>query len=467
MRLLCLSFCLCCSLLWAGSPTEVRIIAFDKLQGRLTTSKEGLGGQELNDYLSLDYHKPLIISLGDNYLGSFESLIDKGKDIARKLKSLDVRTTLLGSQDLCYGIEQFNKNCLYAKITALSTNLTSQNNKHLIGLPKTVCVVKNGYKIAFLGGYSQDFFVSRKVRTEPLAETIATEVQKMIKLPDEERPHAIILLLNFSDGFNSFSKKFISKELEETCKIKGLSAILISDKNSSSYQSRIKGTPLISTSLTNNEITQLDLHFNPKFKFLTSIQTKIVPINTALLGKSSPKTTKRKAIAFSTEKIENKADKKVFRTPLGNFVCHALYENISSDFVLLPSEIFHTSLPKGKITDDDIFQIFQRDYRLFTAKISGKKLREILSNIVLRSKDYQIFAPDLQYNKSKIVSLKSSGFLGLSPVDDDKLYTVLTTQKGFKKFLKDAKKKDVCDGSLVNSLIDELDGEEISPNFAK
>ncbi len=467
MRLLPLALCLCCSLLWAISPKEVRIIAFDKLQGRTTTNEEGLGLQELQDYLSLDYHKPLVISLGDNYLGSFTSLTDKGKKIAKELKTLGVSSTLLNSQDLCYGIEQYRSNCFYSGITTLSTNLTSQKKKYLDKFPKIFYTVKNGYKIAFLGGYSQDFFVNRKIQTEPLAKSIEREIKKILQSSSEERPNAIILLLRLSGGFDSFSKKISSKELEDVCKIKGISAILISDENSS-YQGRIKGTPIISSSLADNEITQLDLQFNPKFKFLTSIQAKIIPINTSLLGKYSSKpNTKKRTIAFSDEKLENKADKKDFRTPLGNFVCHTLFENISTDFVLLPKNIFAQPLPKGKITDADIFQVFQRDYRLFTAKISGKKLKEILSKIIFNSEDYQIFAPELKYDSNKIASLKCSSIFGLSPVKNEKFYTVLTTQEGLTDFLKEAEEKMVCNKSLVNSLINELDGKEISPSSAK
>ena len=402
----------------------------------------------------------MIISLGDNYQGSFDSHQDKGEKVARLLKELGAGYTLLSDLDLCLGIKQYQKNNTLSGITTLATNLQSQKLKELSKFPQHTFVVKNGFKILFLGGYNQDFFVNQDVQNSSLAAAIKKEIEKIFSSKTQESPNAIILLLKMPDGFDSFSKKIKKKELEEVCQIKGISAIFISDDQHSSYLTRVKGTPIISTSLKDNQISQLDLEFKPKFKFLTLAQAKIVTIKPATFAKSS--VYQGTPLATCQTTLENKPTDKSLRTPLGNTICRTLFENRSADFVLLPSSIFQKSLEKGKVTDKDIYNIFGRDHRLFTAKISGKEIKEAFGQIIFTSKDYQFYAPELKFDAKEIFSLKSAGLFGLSPVKEKKLYTVLTTQEGLNQFLQNAEKKRVCNKGLLRSLLDEIENKNIS-----
>ncbi len=449
--------------LWAEDFDKIRIIAFDNLQGRVQTTQQGLGASDLADYISFDYRQPIVVSLGDNYFGSFNSFEDKGLAVAKILQKIDVRYTLLSSLDLCFGLEQYQKINAYAKIKTLGTNLQSENSKKLRNFPKSSLVTHKGIKILFLGGYTQDFFVNNDIQTTSLAASIEAELKKILASETQNLPNAIILMLNFPDGFDTFSKRAQDKELEKVCQIKGISAILISDKNRS-YFARINGTPIISSSLQKNEVSQIDLEFKPKFKFLTSAQAQIVTIP-ASASQETPQ--KSKTIATCGEELSDKAAKKDFRTPLGSFICRAVAENQSADFALLPQNIFLQPLQKGNVTALDIYNLFGKNYRLFTAKISGKELKQILQKILFETKNYQIYAPELKYDKSKIVSLQTAGLFGFSPVKDDKFYTVLTTQQGFVEFLGNAKDKEVCKKSLVSSLLDELDGKEINAKETK
>ena len=315
-RFFCLA-CLFCGLLWAAQPNKVRIVAFDKLQGRIASSQKGLGLQDLKDFVSLDYHEPLIISLGDNYQGSFDSHQDKGEKVARLLKELGAGYTLLSDLDLCLGIKQYQKNNTLSGITTLATNLQSQKLKELSKFPQHTFVVKNGFKILFLGGYNQDFFVNQDVQNSSLAAAIKKEIEKIFSSKTQESPNAIILLLKMPDGFDSFSKKIKKKELEEVCQIKGISAIFISDDQHSSYLTRVKGTPIISTSLKDNQISQLDLEFKPKFKFLTLAQAKIVTIKPATFAKSS--VYQGTPLATCQTTLENKPTDKSLRHTFGQY----------------------------------------------------------------------------------------------------------------------------------------------------
>ena len=455
MRKLTLLFCLCFGLLFGKSLAEVDIVAFQQLAGRTNTAESDYGFNELYSKISSKFPNSIIVGLGNNYYGSFSSLRNKDKSIAIELKKLNADLCLLSGEDLICGLKDYLEYNDIAGIKTLGANLKSNKEKNLKGIFPSFTIEKSGYKILFIGGCSENLFINEEISTSSIAKAVEAKISEAVRT--KNIPNAVVVLLDIPNSFDAFGRQITNEALRKVSKIDGVSAIIMNDNKSSSYSTKTKSIPLINTSMQEGTISHVKLSFDPKFKFLASASSEIIT-----LKKNTTSTETPEIIATSNSVISHKSTRKKPISPLGKIVCRNLAESSGADFVVLPQNIFKNSLPNGKVSDKDVYQIFKTDHRLFTAKVSGKKLKEIFELIIFKNKRYQYYAPELKHNQSEITSLKSSGFFGLSQVKDYSQYSVVTTQEGFDEFLTDGNKKNSLNKSLVSSLLEELRGKILS-----
>ncbi len=458
MRKLTLLSCLFFGLLFGQTVDVVDIIAFQQLSGRVKSDGKICGLDDLQNKIVSVFPNSILIGLGNNYSGSFSSFRGDGQSFAAKLQKLNLKLNLISGEDLVFGLKEYLEFNKTSNSAVLCTNLKSEKKRGLQGISSTCLLEKNGYKILFVGGCAENLFINADITTTPLAEAVEAKISEIVS--GGVIPNAIIVMLDIPASFDTFTRQILDDALRKISKIDGISAIFVNDNKSSSYSTNAGSVPIISTSVQEGEISLVKLSFDPKFRFLSSASSEI--INLERTNEGNVIAENYESIATAASDISSKPTRVKFPTPLGKIVCRNLAESSKIDFVVIPQSIFKNSLSKDNVSDKDIYQIFETDHRLLTAKVSGKELKEIYSLILFQNKRYQYFAPELKSNQNEITSIKHSGFFGLSPVKDDAQYSVLTTQEGFDEFLVNGDKKSALKKSLVTSLLEELRGKILS-----
>jgi 2',3'-cyclic-nucleotide 2'-phosphodiesterase (5'-nucleotidase family) len=132
-------------------------------------------------------------------------------------------------------------------------------------------------------------------------------------------------------------------------------------------------------------------------------------------------------------------------SPLGSYLCDVMRDATGAEVALHNRTGIRSALSKGVVKRRDIFQVSPFGNTLFTMKLKGTDLRELLDRM-LTEKRFLLEASglDLVHDAGKIVSLEVAG----KPLDPDRLYTIVTNSflapggDGHQAFLKGVDRRD-------------------------
>ena len=181
------------------------------------------------------------------------------------------------------------------------------------------------------------------------------------------------------------------------------------------------------------------------------ISKKVELLNAADVAKISPKPDKK--ISNSIKKIDKHlqkylgevvaesdksltSERKIIRreeAELGNLLADAFRWKANADIGFLDSGNIRASLPAGKITRGNIFDVQPYSNYLLKVEIDGKTLREVLEHGVKNYPDISNAFPQVSGITFSFDGRKDVGhrveniFVGSEPLDEEKIYTLAVT----------------------------------------
>jgi 2',3'-cyclic-nucleotide 2'-phosphodiesterase (5'-nucleotidase family) len=113
---------------------------------------------------------------------------------------------------------------------------------------------------------------------------------------------------------------------------------------------------------------------------------------------------------------------------IGNLVCDAMRKTINADIAFLNSGAIRTNIPQGKITLEQVFTLLPFDNNLVTMKLTGKQILKILEQDARMERGIlQVSGIKIQYDLSEPAGSRvKEVYIGISPLDPNKTYTVTT-----------------------------------------
>lgn len=308
----------------------------------------------------------------------------------------------IGEGDIAQGKELLSRHTKSMKGSAICANLVDANSGKLIYKPYTV-VERGGMKIAFLGLITE--WANKYMNAEDFAGLKVNDAEMAAKqwieeIKKKENPDAIIGL--FHMGASSISKRTKSREdmaITIARNVAGFDAIVcghdglrrtrsvesISGKKVELVSPGRRGVYAAIVSITAEEDGENFKNKKVEVSFKSMFGYRIdKDFNTSML----PRITElRKFIAIPVSNIKNSimsADALFGSSAYLDIIHKVQLKNSNADLSIAHPYDFDEILIKGNVYPSDIQRICPYDGKLYTIKMTGKEIEEMLSYSVSR-----------------------------------------------------------------------------------
>ncbi|HJO95524.1 MAG TPA: 5'-nucleotidase C-terminal domain-containing protein [Victivallales bacterium] len=383
---------------------EITVISFNDFHGQVqrTTDNHHIvpGIEKFMTAVKVEQdaykNNTILVSAGDNYQGTFMSLMTFGAPVNDMFKSLDVVASAVGNHEFDWGVKYFPKWEKSANMNYLAANIVYKKNNELVKWAKPYLIVKkNGLKVAFIGLATRETLYTTAKKNLVGLKFIdpAIAAQKWIDFlkagkAKAGKPDVIIALTHIPSSQNA-DGTVIGKEIHDLCgNTKGLDAVISahSHKVVCGYVNKI---PVIQAGSYGEDLGLLNLYFNNENK-LTKIVPSIVNVGKeikslkndkageTILTKYSKKLAKYYKTIGTAEGDFTRTDQGVSK--LGYFVAKVMAESAGDEMGIVNTYGLRADISSGKITVQDIYDVAPFDNKIYSVKMKGKDLKQLIEN---------------------------------------------------------------------------------------
>jgi 5'-nucleotidase / UDP-sugar diphosphatase len=338
----------------------------------------------------------ILVSAGDNYQGTFMSLMTFGAPVNDMFKNLDVVASAVGNHEFDWGVKYFPKWEKNADINYLAANIVYKKNNEPVKWAKPYLIVeKDGVKVAFIGlATKETLYTTAKKNLKGLKFIDpAKAAQKWIDFLNSGkdkvgRPDVIIALTHIPSSQTengTISGAEIHNLSDNT---KGLDAIISahSHKVVCGYINKI---PVVQAGSYGEDLGILNLYFNKENK-LIKVTPSIVNVSKeinklkknktaeAILAKYSKKLAKYYKVIGTANGSFNRVDNAVSK--LGYFVAKVMAESVDDQIGIVNTYGLRADLNAGKITVQEIYNVAPFVNKIYSIKMKGKDLKQLIEN---------------------------------------------------------------------------------------
>ncbi|MCP4176876.1 MAG: multifunctional 2',3'-cyclic-nucleotide 2'-phosphodiesterase/5'-nucleotidase/3'-nucleotidase [bacterium] len=392
------SFCL------ISFAKEVTVISFNDFHGQVqrTTDNHHIvpGIEKFMTAVKMEENvyknNTILVSGGDNYQGTFMSLMTFGAPVNDMFKSLDVVASAVGNHEFDWGVKYFPKWEKNTNMDYLAANIVYKKNNELVKWAKPYLIVqKNGVKVAFIGLATREtLYTTAKKNLKGLKfMDPAKAAQKWIDFLKAGKAKAgkpdVIIALTHIPSSQDTKGTITGAEINDLCNnTKGLNAVISAHSHEvvSGYINKI---PVIQAGSYGEDIGILNLFFNQQNK-LTGITPSIVNVGkeinnlkndktgTDILAKYSKKLAKYFKVIGTAKGNFTRTDQSVSK--LGYFVAEVMAKSAGDQIGIVNTYGLRADLKSGKITVQDIYDVAPFDNKIYSVKMKGKDLKQLIEN---------------------------------------------------------------------------------------
>lgn len=363
--------------------------------------------------------KMIYLDGGDEFQGSLEGNMSKGKAIVEFFNLIGLDAGAIGNHDLDYGPDVPDRVSVLpgedglgtlkvrmreSKYPWLSANFIldppqpchvgdhcNALNQKTIGAPRVV-LTRGGKRIGIIGGttpstknITQPDFI-QDTRFEPLVPVIRAE-SKYLK--EKEKCDYVILIVHEGVRYIGEGKTLQNSGLFPVLRQlpRGTVDAVVAGHTHIRVQVVVNGFPVIQTGSSGERIGVLHLIRNRNRKsyrfepFITVPEKAVNPEVTALLKpyREAVMALKKKPAGTTTDEFPRY---KLGESALGNLIADALLEVAkvrgNAQFSLLNAGGIRAGLPKGPILYDHVFKVLPFENNLVIVELNGAELRRLL-----------------------------------------------------------------------------------------
>ncbi len=375
----------------------------------------------------------LVLDAGDIFMGTPEGNISGGRAVTEVMNAISYDALTVGNHEFDLGVPNFEKLALSASFPFLGANIYSSSTGNLLNFLKPYIIKNYGpLKVGVIGVITEETpSIVMEGKTEHIVfrspeETVRTYVSTLTK-----------------DGVNFFvvlSHMGLGEEKKLARDVAGIGVIVGGHSHDLLHKPirvRPTGTVICQAGSYGRYLGRFDLQIDPRNHKAKRYSYEAIPIK-------ERRCQLDQSVAVIVKKWRGKAGKKfneVVGTSLSDFtssdtaecqlgviITDSMREATGAEIAFHNSYGIRNPLLKGRVTYRDTYKILPFDNTLYTMKLTGRQIREILEHSLgLQHGLLQVSGLRVDYNPraelgDRVLSVSCSG----AQLDDDRLYSVVT-----------------------------------------
>lgn len=376
----------------AAQTVDLTILHINDLHGNLLPNpgKEGkpaTGGMaRIAKMVSQEREKDpggaLLLSAGDMFQGTPISNLFRGMPVIETMNRMGFDAMTVGNHEFDWGMEAFEDLTKAAAFPFLSANIVDERGTLLPGVKPYILLRKKGLKIAVIGITTPEMHYATKpgnlkgFRVSAVEKVLPAVIEKVRK----EGAGPVIVLSHLG----------LDEDREMASKVAGIDLIVGGHSHAevkaavvagrtiivqAGYYGQYLGVMKISVDSASGKIVRF-----PERGILRKVESDrndAIDEDVALIIK---KYDDRIREEFGRVVGETRVDlaKRPFESNLGNLVCDAMREATGAAVAIQNNGGIRTSIPKGKITLEQVFMLLPFDNNLMTMDLTGAQIIALL-----------------------------------------------------------------------------------------
>jgi 5'-nucleotidase/UDP-sugar diphosphatase len=425
----------------AAETVNLTILHINDFHGHLLPTpgkdgKPGTGGMAyiakmVSEERAKNPEGTLLLSAGDMFQGTPVSNLFQGKPVIEAMNRMGFDAMTLGNHEFDWGMEAFQNLRKAAVFPFLSANISDDKGALLPGVKPYAIFQKKGVKIAVIGITTPETHYTTKPGNLKGYHVVAVEkaLPPLIEKMKKEGAGPVVVL----------SHSGLDEDREMASRVGGIDLIVGGHSHTevkttvvvgstvivqAGYYGQKLGVMKLAVDIDTKKIIQYPEHrilrkvkAGPNDPFDADVAGIIKKYDDQIRGE------------FSRVVGETRVDlaKRPFESNLGNLVCDAMREAAAADVAIQNNGGIRTTIPKGKITLEQVYMLLPFDNNLMTMDLTGAQIVDILEYNAKTEGMLQVSGLKVIYDLaapegSRVKEL----FIGGKPADRSRNYRVTT-----------------------------------------
>ncbi|ACC99021.1 5'-Nucleotidase domain protein [Elusimicrobium minutum Pei191] len=396
-------------------------------------NKETGGIGVLKNYFEREYGKKLLLDSGDWFSETPEGSIGKGSYILKMMRMAGYDATGLSYTDLAPGWATMSENIRNSEFTVLSSNIKTRGGAVPSYIPRSIIKEINGVKIGIFSLVIKNDKESAGGRLGEIK--IFDEIEAAKAVIDDLKnkgADAVILLVDVAQNENNYEERAILEQVE------GINIVLAGAPSGEKTSiEEYDNAYIVKTEPFLIKLTKLKLNFDFNKK-LAGVELETIPLSKEKYGEDEAikkivddlrSATFKRLNHVIAEAEDLIADVDTGPSVLGEIIAGCIKDWAKADIGIINSDPLRVSIPKGKITEYSLYEVYPYNDTVMSVRIRGEELKNILEKSLLSKNNFpQISGMTVEYNMSepegsKVKSIKIRG----GKVSPGTIYRLATT----------------------------------------
>lgn len=373
----------------------------------------------------------LLLSAGDMFQGTPTSNLFRGRPVIETMNRMGFDAMTVGNHEFDWGMEAFQDLRKAAAFPFLSANIVDERGALLPGVKPYILLRKKGLKIAVIGVTTPETHYATKPGNMKGYKVIAVD-KVLPPLVDKVRKDGagpVIVLSHLG----------LDEDREMASKVSGIDLIVGGHSHTEVKRTVVVGTTLIvQAGYYGQQLGVLKISVDaasgkiiryPEKRILRKVKAgPNDPVDEAVAGiirKYDDQIRKE----FGRVVGETRVDlaKRPFESNLGNLVCDAMREATGAALAIQNNGGIRTTIPKGKITLEQVFMLLPFDNNLMTMDLTGAQIASILEQNAKTDGMLQVSGLKVVYDLSAPEGSRVKElYVGGRPSEPSRIYRVTT-----------------------------------------
>lgn len=379
----------------AQGVISLDILSVNDFHGAILGSDKNPGAAKLGKWLKDEEAKnsdgTLILSAGDMLQGSVDSNLLYGKTVIEAMNQIGFDAMAVGNHEFDWGMDNLKSQAVRARFPILTANITEkQTGRNPEGTQPWIIVEKKGIKIGIIGLTTMeavDKVNPKLISSYKIKDTVET-VNKLV--PELRRQGAqIIIVLGHLGGYVDKDNISINGEAAELAnRIKGVD-VLVTGHTHQKMAGYINGIPVVQADYNGRAVGQVALKYSTQARKVVSAIPSIIDLPTPSLTedtgiKAVINTDQKQIASIKNETIGNTvkdlSHQKDEISLLGKWVTDIMRKESKADIAFQNGGGLRTSIPAGKITVGQLWEVIPFDNTLFQMELKGSQILSVLQH---------------------------------------------------------------------------------------
>jgi 2',3'-cyclic-nucleotide 2'-phosphodiesterase (5'-nucleotidase family) len=373
----------------------------------------------------------LLLSAGDMFQGTPISNLFRGKPVIETMNRMSFDAMTLGNHEFDWGMEAFGDLRKAAAFPFLSANIVDEKGALLPGVKPYVIVQRKGLKVAVIGITTPETHYATKPGNLKGYRVIAVEkvLPALIEKVKKEGAGPVVVLSHMG----------LDEDREMASRVSGIDLIVGGHSHTEVKTPVVVGaTIIVQAGYYGQQLGVMKIAADTETKKITQYSERRILRKV----KAGPNDAYDEAVAGIIKKYddqirgefgrvvgETRVDlaKRPFESNLGNLVCDAMRESAGAEAAIQNNGGIRTTIPKGKITLEQVYMLLPFDNNLMTMDLTGAQIIDILEQNAKTEGMLQVSGLKVVYDLAAAEGLRVKELaIGGKPADRSRTYRVTT-----------------------------------------